>query len=67
MKKQKQSLVLFHLFGMIITFRGLMKITGNAYGVLGSQRLQWSGVERGGGLTKRAGNIKHDNIVLLIS
>ena len=27
-------MVLFHLFGMMITFRGLMKIAGNAYGVL---------------------------------
>ena len=32
--KQKQSLILFHLFGMIITFWGLMKITGNVCGVI---------------------------------
>ena len=35
-------------------------------GVPGSQRIQWSGVEQGGGLTKQAGTIKHDNVVLLI-
>ena len=32
--KYKQSLILFHLFGMMIIFWGLMKITGNADGVL---------------------------------
>ena len=33
-QKQKQSLILFHLFGMMITFRGSIKIIGNAYGVI---------------------------------
>ena len=32
-QKQEQSLILFHLFGLMITFTGLMKITGNDYGV----------------------------------
>ena len=33
-QKKKQNLILFHLFGMMIIFIGLMKITGNAYGVI---------------------------------
>ena len=33
MQKPKLSLMSFHLFGMMITFWGLMKKTGNAYGV----------------------------------
>ena len=33
MKKQKQGLILFHIFETMITFTGLMKITGNAYGI----------------------------------
>ena len=33
-QKQKQSLIFYHLFGMIITFTGLMKITSNIYGVI---------------------------------
>ena len=32
--KQKKRLILFHLFGMMITLRGLINITDNAYGVL---------------------------------
>ena len=35
-------------------------------GASGSSGAEWSGVERGGGLTKRVGNINHDNVVLLI-
>ena len=33
-KKQKQNLILFNIFGMIITFWALMKISCNAYGVI---------------------------------
>ena len=33
-QKQKQSLILFHMFGIIIIFWGLMKITGKAYVVI---------------------------------
>ena len=33
-KKQKQTLILVYIFEMMIAFLGLMKITGNYYGVL---------------------------------
>ena len=33
-QKPKLSLILFHLYGMIITFWGLMEKNGNAYGVI---------------------------------
>ena len=33
-QKHKQSLILFHPCGTMITFWGLMKINGNAYGIL---------------------------------
>ena len=34
LKKPKLSLISYHLYGMIITFWGLMKKTENAYGVI---------------------------------
>ena len=33
-QKPKLSLISFHLYGMMITFWGLMKKTGNTYGVI---------------------------------
>ena len=33
-QKNKQNLILFRLFGMMIEFRDLMKITGNVYGLI---------------------------------
>ena len=33
-QEHKQSLILFHPYGMMITFAGFMKITDNAYGVI---------------------------------
>ena len=36
-------------------------------GVPGSKRLQWSGVERGGGLTSRAGTLKRMTKVVTLN
>ena len=50
------------------TLEGTAGGTGEevSLGASGSSGEEWSRVEWGGGLTKRTGNIKHDNVVLLI-